>query len=129
MTDLVVNNRIRNQIIEYLELASSFDEQAEYQLAVPHINVPNEIINQWEDWVTEDWRRNVTEPVFSKEEVMAVGKFYLAWDAVAAATPNPLPPLEVLWTSSEWQLLATSAEEALIVFQARGPTPESSDGA
>jgi hypothetical protein len=126
MTDLVVINRIRNQIINYLALASSFDEQAEYQLAVPHINVPNEIINQWEDWVQEDWRRYVTEPVFSKDEVVAVGKFYAAWDSVAAATPDPLPPLEALWASSEWQLLALSAKEALIVFQFRGPTPDSS---
>lgn len=52
--------RIRNRVIEYLELASSFDNQSAYQAAVPYIHVPNEIINQWEDWVDPDWTGVVT---------------------------------------------------------------------
>jgi len=129
MTDLVVVNRIRSQIIGYLELVSSLDEQAEYQLAAPHINVPNEIIDQWEDWVHNDWRSYIAEPVFSPGEVGAVSKFYAAWSAVIAATPDPLPSLETLWTSVEWQHLASAAAEALAIFRVRGHIPDYSDEA
>lgn len=41
----VVRQRIRNRIVEYLELASSFEAQLDYQPAV-HVPVPNEVINQ-----------------------------------------------------------------------------------
>ena len=37
--------------MEVLSLARSFEEQVEYQANVPHVSVPNEVINQWEDWV------------------------------------------------------------------------------
>lgn len=43
----LVAQRIRNRIIEYLELASSFEAQQHAPIA----HVPNEVINQWEDWV------------------------------------------------------------------------------
>ena len=76
MTELIVIQRIRNRIIEYLELASSFNEQSAYQAAAPHINVPNEVINQWEDWVSPNWRNYIAAPVFSPEEIIAIGQFY-----------------------------------------------------
>lgn len=126
MTDLATVNRMRSGIIGYLELASSFERQARYQDAAPHINVASEVINQWEDWVHEGWRSYVAEPVFSLAEVQAVAKFYTAWETVVAATPDCLPPLEALLASGEWQFLASQAGKALIIFQARGDSPDTS---
>ncbi len=47
----IVAHRVRNRVIEYLELAASPGEQRRYEAAVPLVHVPNELINQWEDWV------------------------------------------------------------------------------
>lgn len=74
--------RIRNRIIEHLELASSFESQREYQSVAP-IHVPNDIINQWEDWVHDARVLNFTMPVFSVDEQDAVARFHRAWDEVA----------------------------------------------
>ena len=48
----VVEQRVGNRVIEYLELASSFAVQQEYERHVPLAHVPYEVINQWEDWST-----------------------------------------------------------------------------
>lgn len=128
MAEPIVIQRIRNRIIDYLELASSFDEQSAYQEAAPHINVPNEVINQWEDWISPDWSNYIIPPVFSPDEIIAIGQFYDVWNAVAAATPDPLPPLQKLLDTVEWQRLASAAAEFLTVLNVRGRLPEHQDG-
>ena len=47
----LLRQRIRNNIIEYLELAASVDEKRAYERNVPITQVPDEVINQWEDSV------------------------------------------------------------------------------
>lgn len=128
MTDDIVLGRIRNQIIECLELAASSMEQVAYQAAVPQVHVPNEVINQWEDWVRPDWREYMTPPMFSQDEIGAIADFYGAWDSVVSSTPDPLPSLEVLMGTDEWLQLAQAAASALAVFQIRGLLPDSPDG-
>jgi hypothetical protein len=54
----VAERCVRIRIIEYLELASSFEAQQEYERDVPVAHVPYEIINQWEDWVHKDPRED-----------------------------------------------------------------------
>lgn len=49
----VIEQRVRNRIIEYVELASSFEAQQEYERDVPIAHIPYEVINQWED----EWNR------------------------------------------------------------------------
>jgi len=44
-------------------LAASFEEQAAYQSAVPNAHSPNEVANQWGDWVGTAWR-HCWPPVF-----------------------------------------------------------------
>src|SRR3954471_21497519 len=92
-THQVVMQRIRNRIIEYLTLASSFDAQRAYQSRA-HIHVPNEVVNQWEDWVRDPRDKGFAEPVFSRAEQDALAQFHKVWDRVAANTPDPLPNLE-----------------------------------
>jgi hypothetical protein len=54
----VVEQRVRNRIIEYLEPASSFEAQQQYERDVAIAHVPYELINQWEDWVHKDPRED-----------------------------------------------------------------------
>jgi len=48
-SERVVEQRVRNRVIEYLELTSSLAAQADYEKSVPIAYVPYEVINQWED--------------------------------------------------------------------------------
>jgi hypothetical protein len=54
----VVHQRIRNRIIEYPELASSYDEQRTYQAAVPAVSVPPNPLPPLPELLgTEPWDR------------------------------------------------------------------------
>lgn len=47
----IVEQRIRNNVIDYLDMAGSFERQREYEKNVPIAWVPGEIIDQWQDWI------------------------------------------------------------------------------
>lgn len=121
----VIFQRVRNRIIEYLEVASSFDEQRKYQKAVPFESVPSEMINLFEDSVPNKGVLDDFElPVYSTAEQAALRQFYKTWEDVAQNTPNPLPPLEETLKLTKWKELREAAEEALIIFSTRGKLPE-----
>ena len=122
-SDQVVRQRIRNRIVEYLELASSFEAQRAYQAAV-QVPVPSEVINQWEDWVPRPGDPSFVQPVFSQAEQEAIASFHQVWEEVAAATPNPLPQLENVLVLPAWERLRRAAATALQAFMARGKLPE-----
>jgi hypothetical protein len=119
----IVLRRVRNRIIEYLELASSFDSQREYQSRTP-VHVPDEIINQWEDWVQQPRDAVFESSVFSPDEQEAIAQFHQVWDAVATTTPKPLPNLEALFATADWRRLRDAALAGLRVFLVRGKLPE-----
>jgi len=119
---IVVFQRIRNRIIEYWELASSFDAQIAYQAAVPGVRVPNEVLNQREDSAGGDWLQY--EPVFTSDEIGAMRRFQGVWEDVCDTTPSDLPSLDELILTPSWRQLATGAEQALAVFTRSGPRPE-----
>ncbi|WP_374581289.1 CPCC family cysteine-rich protein [Pseudoduganella sp.] len=116
--------RVRNRIIEYLELASSFAAQRQLQDAAPAMSAPDEVLNQWEDWVTPDWKQQFVEPVFSAEERNGIAQFAAVWRGIADGAPHPLPPLEVLFATPNWQSLQRAAAALLAVFQLRGRSDE-----
>jgi hypothetical protein len=116
--------RVRNRIIEYLELAGSFEAQRRLQDAAPGMSAPDEVLNQWEDWVTPDWKQHFTEPVFSAEERNGIAQFAGVWRDIADGAPHPLPPLDVLFVTPNWQSLQRSAAALLAVFLLRGRSDE-----
>ena len=117
----VVNTRIRNRIMEYLQLVSSAAQQKDYQRRVPDVNVPTELICSWEDWMpVEEGAQGFAPPVYSDEECEAIKRYGRAWEVVAAATPGETPSLEEFIGTPEWRRLKQTAEEALSVFQRRG---------
>ncbi|WP_163543488.1 hypothetical protein [Occultella kanbiaonis] len=104
-TKRVVEQRIRNRLIEYFELASSFTAQLRYEAAAPIVHVPYEIINQWEDWTLglDLWLDEAQ--VYTAEEKEALRRFQVVWDRAA-------------------EELRQEAELALAVFARRGRLPE-----
>jgi len=121
----VLKLRIRNNIIDYLEVASSAAEQRDYERRVPMAQVPNEMINWWEDCVPAkdfDW---YSEPEFSPEEQAAIKRFDAVWDSVAEDTPETMPSsIDALIGTAVWQRLIDGAAEALSVFRVRGRISE-----
>jgi hypothetical protein len=117
---MLLDQRIRNRIIEYLEMASSYDEQLRYEANVPIACVPNEIINGWEDSVHRGQLNEFSEPVYSRDEQVAIGRFHAVWDGVAKDTPDQMPPLSELNGTEPWERLRVAAQQALDVFRMRG---------
>ncbi len=97
VTQQIVMQRVRNRIIEYLQTASSFKEQEDYQRSVPHVHVPHEVIEQWADQVSDPEDAFFRSPVFSDDERRAMSVFHRVWDDVCEHTPNPLPALDQLF--------------------------------
>lgn len=116
--------RVRNRIIEYLELASAFDAQRQLQASAPAMSAADEILNQWEDWVTPDWKQHFTEPVFSAQERNGIAHFAHIWRGIADSAPHPLPRLETLFATPNWQSLQRAAATLLEIFLQRGRSDE-----
>lgn len=123
-SERLVLQRVRNRLIEYFEVVSSFDRQQKYQLTVPSVSVPNEMINQWEDWFYVTHVDSYREPVFSPDEQRSLLAFHAAWSDVVDATPDPLPALTEIIASPEWERLRAAGSEALGVFTRRDKLPE-----
>ncbi len=119
-SEMVIAQRVRNRIMEYLAVASSYAEQQDYQRKVPKVHIPDEMINQWEDWVDGDRLDWYSEPVFSPVEQTSLRHFHAIWNSVANDTPDPLPALSALIGTEPWERLRKAAEDALGVFSIRG---------
>lgn len=124
-SERLVWERIRNRIIENLELASSFDLQARYSRSVPIADVPAEVIEGWSDVVWEDPpTRDGFPDVFSDEEVEAMCAYAEAWRQATAALPAGAADLSEVQRRKEWASLGAVAVEVLRVFEVRGRFPE-----
>lgn len=125
-TQRVIDQRVRNRIIEYLEWASSEQHQREYQAAAP-VNVASEILNQWEDWVRDETIGLFSPPVFSASELAAIRRFHMAWNMRADDTPEVMPDLQDFIGTPPWQRLRSAAESALQAFRLRGRFDEETE--
>lgn len=116
-SERVVEQRIRNRVIEWLELASSFAEQVEYDRALRagrvYPNVAYEVINQFEDWVSNDPRAGGQLDVYPEAETLALGRVYAAWAVAADALPKDYPSIATAQALPEWGVLRSTAESAL----------------
>lgn len=117
----VLKLRVRRNIMDYLELASSQEEQRDYESSVPIAHVPHELINQWTDSVNDKDFGWYSEPEFSADEQAAMKQFQDVWECVINDTPNPMPnSIESLLGTEVWQRLMDAAQSALNVFMVRG---------
>jgi hypothetical protein len=119
----LIAQRIRNRIIETLELVSSFEAQFQYQ-SHQVCHVPDQVILWWYDWVGDPIRPDFPAPVFSPAEVEAMHRYHAVVESVCDHTPGRLPDLEHLVTTPVWQHLRSAAAEALLTFQLRGRLSE-----
>ncbi len=117
-------HRVRQHIIEYLEVAASFDEQRAYQARSPDVDVPAEVLHQWEDWLTDDWQTRYADPVFSDNERAAMVEYQQIIDPLANGAVDTSPGLGLLCETPHWQALRREAQAILAVFMVRGKLTE-----
>jgi hypothetical protein len=121
----VVEQRIRNRVIEYLEFASSFEDQQAVDGTVPSLNTAYEVIHVWEDYVDADPRHDQgVSVVYDSAEVEAIGQVHAAWEQAAAVLPREYPSLSDVQALPEWRRLRDVAASALTVFMRRGKMSE-----
>ncbi|NGN41030.1 hypothetical protein G6N74_08140 [Mesorhizobium sp. CGMCC 1.15528] len=120
ISTILLNQRYRNHIIEYLEWVSSYQLQRDYQKKVPLVHVPHEAFNQWEDFASDEILQHYMEPVFSREEQSALDEYRRVLAAIADETPQILPALEELIGTEVWERMRLAAERAYKVLMRRG---------
>ena len=86
-SEQVVLQRVRNRIVEELELASSFEAQRKYDIDVPIAHVPSEVVSGWEDWVDDTTMKEFGSPVFSEAEIAAIEAFHKQWNEIVDSLP------------------------------------------
>lgn len=120
---------IRNNIIDYLETASSPHAQRAYERRVPIADIPGEMINQRQNCVPDADFNWYSEPEYSLEENVAIRQFHDIWNSVADDTPDIMPiSIDALIGTPVWERLINGAADALRVFQKRGRIDEATLG-
>lgn len=116
---------MRNRLIEYFEMASSYDEQAEYDEAAPeYVNVPYEIIEQFDDWSLHLSMVPGSSRTFSDDELVALRDYRAVWEAAAEAIGNDYPSLDTVQGLEAWREMTSVARFSHQVFSRRGRLPE-----
>lgn len=123
-SDRVIEQRVRNSLIEYFELASSFGAQQEYERDAPIAYVPYEVIEQWADWVPHLDLYLADSGAYSSAETEEIRRFQVVWEATTKAVPDDYPTLAHVQAMPAWEELRQAAESALAVFARRGRLPE-----
>ena len=112
ISDKLLKQRLRNRIIEVLEITSSPEEQKKCG--------PEEVINLWEDFVDEEKILFYDEPVFSFEEINEIRRYHNTWNYVCDNTPDRIKSIEDATKIDCWVELQKEAAIALQVFMRRG---------
>jgi hypothetical protein len=102
--------RLRNRVIELLEMHACFENAATFGAF--------EMLNLVDDYLP----LNATEgpDVFSPKEREAVDRFLKAYEVAAAATESDTRSVEWLKNSEEWVRLNEVANQAVAIFIERG---------
>jgi hypothetical protein len=110
-----ISNAMRARLMDTLELISSEKSQREYQNAVPSVDVPAELFNQWEDCFFSD---DVSfRGAFSADEFEALDRFDSILNEICDETPKNLPALNEFIKTAWWQRLSHEASVALAALK------------
>jgi len=127
VSDRVVRQRIRNRIIEDLELQASFELQRDYEAKVPVISAW-EVIEGWHDWIYADPRLEAPHAVLTLDEVAALGPVHDCIEAAAIELRQfAYPTMAQAQGLPTWTSLQGQSAIALAVLSQRGRMSEDSE--
>jgi hypothetical protein len=113
----LIEQRIRNRILEYFDLVSSYENDPPFDM--------NELINFWEDWVSQPFENNeFAEPVYSKQELLVLKEFNDKWRTLCDFAPKTITDKEHVLASDSWKDFVRHAKHSLETFSTRGILPE-----
>ncbi|CAG1771168.1 hypothetical protein BAC3_01601 [uncultured bacterium] len=118
MTSQLVYQRIRNRIIEVLELLiKSENSSPKFQL--------NELINFWEDWINSPLQENeFPMPVYTEAEDKLLREVSSAINAFCEVTPKSITNEAEAMALPEWSAVIVTARSAHIAMMKRGKFSE-----
>jgi hypothetical protein len=117
----LVLQRVRNRMIETLELMASFEEQRSLNTLE---YAPYEVLARWGDSAQALRTVDLAPPVFASDEVSAIQSVSAAVDHAADELPDDFPALVEVQGQAYWQSLRDFAAGALAVFRVRGELSE-----
>lgn len=109
-----ISKNIRKLILEALTLISSKELQLSYQKKVQIADVSAEIFCLWEDSYCPDG--DIFKMGFNKEELDALSRFNITFEEVCDDSPDNLPFIDEVVTTSYWKKYSDAASEILKVF-------------
>lgn len=118
MTSQLVHQRIRNRIIETLEII------VESEVSVPAYGF-DELVNDWDDYVRIEMPDDeFPTPVYTATEIALMRDVTRAVDALSKATPQSIPNDDATLALPEWGQLVATAQNALGEMLKRGKLSE-----
>lgn len=117
----LVAQRIRNRIIEVLELVADSEAQRKYDLTY---SAGDAVFIWWEEWFDPEDLDYYAPPLYTLEERQALIDFHKVWERACEQTPARLPAIEQVQEWPIWQELTQAGDAALAVFKERGTFPE-----
>jgi hypothetical protein len=118
---LVVSQRIRNRVIEYLESVVS------YQPDPPAFDL-NELLNQWNDWVPDQVTLAAfPNPTYSAREAELLVAVGVEWNDLCDVTPKTISDEVAVLHLPGWQKFCAAAQYALLELKVRGRLSESQE--
>lgn len=112
VSEILLKQRIRNRLIEYFGIASSYDDIAKFGAY--------ETIEMLEDWISSSDLTYFSEPVFSSEEQAELKNFYAAWETASDETKEDVFDSEILRKKHCWVSFREAAMSAQSIFLKRG---------
>lgn len=109
--------RLRNRVIELLEMHSSFEDIAALGAF--------EMINMVDDWLPLDYSE--APKVFSEKEKEVVSQFIEFAEVAAEATNSDTWDVEYFKGAEEWVRLSEFSKNALAIFEKRGRFSEETE--
>ena len=110
----VIDQRVRNRLIEYLEMISEYDSSP------PEFDL-NETLNQWEDWTPQPWNeRFFPKPTFTPEETKALKSVNESWIELCESTPANISDEPAVTKTSAWTDFTEKSKLALEIMSQRG---------
>jgi hypothetical protein len=114
----LVQQRIRNRLIEYLEMLVAYETEP------PPFDL-NEAVNQWEDWSPSPTSTSdFAAPVYTRGEAESLASVGNAWEAFCKVTPNKITDEISELHRPEWKNLLSAARSALSALSGRGKLDE-----
>ena len=107
-----LTKRIRQNVLNVLELWSSKEEQLEYQKNVPIAQVSAELFCQWADDTYHPESRQF-KLAFDERERDILADFDKTFNYVSDKTPNNLPDIADFVKTTEWKIVNEAAIETI----------------